>query len=56
MTGMPSCRAGYTGSIGYERTVTLRSTRFPWDAVPVMQTIYGPWTVAHDDCVAVPDL
>jgi len=50
-----SCPAGYTGSIGYERTVTLRSTRFPWDAAPVTQTIYGAWTVAHDGCVAVPE-
>ena len=49
------CPAGYTGSIGYERTVTLRSTRFPWDSVPVTQTIYGAWTVAHDGCVAVPE-
>ena len=50
-----SCPAGYTGSIGYERTVTLRSTRFPWDEAPVTQTIYGPWTVASDGCVAVPE-
>ena len=50
-----SCPAGYTGSIGYERTVTLRSTRFPWDEAPVMQTITGPWTVASDGCVAVPE-
>ena len=50
-----SCPAGYTGSIGYERTVTLRSTRFPWDAVPVTQTIRDPWTVAYDGCVAVPE-
>ena len=50
-----SCPAGYTGSIGYERTVTLRSTRFPWDEAPVTQTIYGPWTVANDGCVAVPE-
>ena len=50
-----SCPAGYTGSIGYERTVTLRSTRFPWDEAPVTQTIYGPWTVASDGCVAEPE-
>ena len=50
-----SCPAGYTGSIGYERTVTLRSTRFPWDEAPVMQTITGAWTVASDNCVAVPE-
>ena len=50
-----NCPAGYTGSIGYRRTVTLRSTRFPWDEAPVMQTITGPWTVASDSCVAVPE-
>ena len=50
-----SCPAGYTGSIGYERTVTLRSTRFLWDEAPVTQTIYGAWTVARDGCVAVPE-
>ena len=49
------CAAGYTGGIGYRRTVTLRSTRFPWDAEPVTQTIRGPWTVASDDCVAEPE-
>ena len=46
-----SCPAGYTGSIGYRRTVTLRTTRFPWDEAPVTQTITGPWTVASDGCV-----
>ena len=47
-----SCPAGYVGSIGYRRTVTLRSTRFPWDDAPVMQTIRTPWAVENDDCVA----
>ena len=47
-----ACPAGYVGSIGYRRTVTLRSTRFPWNAAPVTQTIYGVWTLARDDCVA----
>ena len=52
-----SCPAGYAGSIGYRRTVTLRSTRFPWDEAPVMQTVRTPWVVESDDCVAeaVPD-
>ena len=44
------CPAGYEGSIGYRRTVTLRTTRFPWDEAPVTQTIAGAWTVASDDC------
>ncbi len=47
-----SCPAGYAGSIGYRRTVTFRSTRFPWDEVPVTQTIRTPWAVERDDCVA----
>ena len=46
-----SCPAGYIGSIGYRRTVTLRSTRFLWDEAPVTQTIHGAWTVASDGCV-----
>ena len=50
-----ACPAGYVGNIGYKRTVTLRSTRFPWDAAPVMQTIYGDWTLERDDCVAEPE-
>ena len=49
------CPAGYTGSLGYRRTVTLRSTRFPWDEAPVTQTIYGDWTVASDDCRQEPE-
>ena len=47
-----SCPAGFVGSIGYRRTVTLRSTRFPWDQAPVTQTIRTPWAVESDDCVA----
>ena len=54
-TKSEGCPAGYVGSIGYRRTVTLRSTRFPWDEAPVTQTIYGPWTVARDDCEAEPE-
>ena len=52
-----ACPAGYTGSLGYRRTVTLRSTRFPWDGAPVTQTIYGAWSVESDDCreVVQPD-
>ena len=46
-----SCPAGYIGSIGYRRTVTLRSTRFLWDEAPVTQSIHGAWTVASDGCV-----
>ena len=54
-TRSEACGPGYTGSLSYRRTVTLRSTRFPWDASPVMQTIYGAWLLEHDDCVPVPE-
>ena len=54
-TDARTCPAGYTGSLTYRRTVTLRSTRFPWDEAPVTQTIYGEWTLAGDDCVAEPE-
>ena len=50
-----SCPPGHVGSIGYRRTVTLRSTRFPWDEAPVTQTIRTPWAVESDDCVAEPE-
>ena len=50
-----SCPEGYVGSIGYRRTVTLRSTRFPWDEAPVTQTIRTPWAVESDDCEAEPE-
>ena len=50
-----SCPPGHVGSIGYRRTVTLRSTRFPWDEAPVTQTIRLPWVVESDDCVAEPE-
>ena len=48
-----ACPAGYTGSLGYRRTVTLRSTRFPWDEAPVTQTIAGAWAIDSDGCVEV---
>ena len=44
------CPAGYSGSRGYRRTVTMRGTQFPWDAAPVMQSIRGPWILDSDDC------
>ena len=50
-TRTESCPEGHVGSLGYRRTVTLRSTRFPWDAAPVTQTIRGAWALERDDCV-----
>ena len=54
-TSARSCPAGYIGSLSYRRTVTLRSTRFPWDEAPVTQTIRSPWVLERDDCVAEPE-
>ena len=50
-----ACPAGHVGLIGYRRTVTLRSTRFPWDEAPVTQTIRTPWAVESDNCVMQPE-
>ena len=47
------CPAGYTGSLGYRRTITVRGTQFPWDAAPVMQRIPGPWILDTDDCLEI---
>ena len=54
-TRSEACPEGYTGSLSYSRTVTLRSTRFPWDEAPVEQTIRDPWLLESDGCVAVPE-
>ena len=47
------CAAGYTGSLGYRRTITVRGTQFPWDAAPVMQRIPGPWILDTDNCLEI---
>ena len=50
-TRTEACPAGQVGSLGYRRTVTLRSTQFPWDAAPVTQTVRSAWALESDDCV-----
>ena len=48
------CPAGHTGTRRLTRTVTERSTRFPWDAAPIVQTIPANWIADDSGCVAVP--
>ena len=36
-----ACAAGYTGARVLTRTVTERSTQWPWDAAPIVQDIPG---------------
>ena len=52
-TAQQSCPAGYTGTVSLTRTVTERSTRWPWDAAPVVQDIPGNWIADETGCVAV---
>ena len=52
-TAQRSCPAGFTGAVSLTRTVTERSTRWPWDAAPVVQDIPGNWIEDDTGCVAV---
>ncbi len=52
-TAQQSCPAGYTGTVLLTRTVTERSTRWPWDASPTVQDIPGNWIADDTGCVAV---
>ena len=52
-TAQQSCPAGFTGTVSLTRTVTERSTRWPWDAAPVVQDIPGNWIEDDTGCVAV---
>lgn len=47
------CGTGYTGTRRYSRTVTTRSTQFPWDAAPVVTERATPWALASSSCQAV---
>ena len=47
------CPAGHTGTQRLTRTVTERSTRFPWDAAPIVQTIPANWITDDSGCTAV---
>ena len=51
-TAQRSCPAGFTGAVSLTRTVTERSTRWPWDAAPVVQDIPGNWIEDDTGCVA----
>ncbi len=50
-----ACGQGFTGSRRYTRVVTTRSTKFPWDAAPVVTVRSTAWLLASSSCVAVPD-
>ena len=47
------CPAGYSGTRVLTRTVTERSTRWPWDAAPIVQDIPGNWIANDAGCSRV---
>ena len=50
-----ACGQGFTGSRRYTRVVTTRSTKFPWDAAPVVTVRSTAWSLASSSCKAEPD-
>ena len=48
-----ACPAGYSGTAVLIRIVTERSTRWPWDATPVVQDIPGNWVADETGCSRV---
>ena len=52
-TSSRGCAAGFTGTVALSRTVTTRSTRWPWDAQPVVQDIPGNWIADESGCQPV---
>ena len=48
-----ACPAGYTGTRVLKRTVTERSTQWPWDAAPTVQDIPGNWIADDAGCSRV---
>ena len=48
-----ACAAGYIGTRVLTRTVTKRSTRWPWDAAPIVQDIPGNWIADDTGCQRV---
>ena len=48
-----ACPAGYTGTRVLTRTVTERSTQWPWDAAPTVQDIPGNWIADDAGCSRV---
>ena len=45
-----ACPAGHTGTAVLTRTVTERSTQWPWDAAPIVQDIPGNWIADDAGC------
>ena len=52
-TSRRGCPAGFAGTVALSRTVTTRSTLWPWDAAPVVQEIPGNWIADETRCVRV---
>ena len=48
-----ACPAGYSGTAVLTRTVTTRSTTWPWDAQPTVQDIPGNWIADQSGCSRV---
>ena len=48
-----TCPAGYSGRAVLTRTVTERSTLWPWDAQPTVQDIPGSWIADETGCQRV---
>ena len=52
-TAAGACPAGYSGTAVLTRTVTTRSTTWPWDAQPTLQDIPGNWISDESGCSRV---
>ena len=48
-----ACPAGYSGTAVLTRTVTERSTLWPWDTQPTVQNIPGNWIADESGCSQV---
>ena len=48
-----ACPSGYSGTAVLTRTVTERSTLWPWDAQPTVQDIPGNWIADESGCQRV---
>ena len=48
-----ACPAGYAGTAVLTRTVTERSTQWPWDTQPTVQDIPGNWIADESGCQRV---
>ena len=49
-TARGACPAGYAGTAVLTRTVTERSTLWPWDEAPTVQDIPGNWIADESGC------